>query len=211
MDWAVEGLIKRVRVCLEPGVEKDRARAETVNEAAPDSSSVGVWGCLASAVAAVLLAWAAIHLPAASWVLEYYSNPRLEGTATRSLRQLPDFDTSRNDLPLGLPDREDFSVRIYSCLELQVAGDYLFRVKADDGVRLFIDDKLAIDAWRKPNAASEKLVKLRAGVHRLKVEYFNAQGAASLRLEMSDPGFPGLRTLQNRTRPPGSGAQCDVE
>jgi hypothetical protein len=165
---------------------------------------------LASTIAALLLAAATLHKPTEPWLLEYYSNPRLEGAFTESSRRFADFDTSRNDLPSGIPDREDFSIRLHGCLDLAVPGVYVLHAKSDDGIRVFIDNALTIDAWNKSNpAGNENRVTLAAGVHALTIEYFNARGPGSLRLEMSEPGLPGLRRLDAVTRQAARGRLCD--
>ena len=46
----------------------------------------------------------------------------------------------------GLP-ADHFSARYTGVVRPVKAGLYTFAVKSDDGVRLFVDDKLVIDNW----------------------------------------------------------------
>jgi hypothetical protein len=63
------------------------------------------------------------------------------------------------------------------------AGHYRFRAGSDDGVRFWIDDKLLIDQWHgEPHTLYSIDVDLGSGEHTLRLEYFEAQLAASLSL-----------------------------
>jgi beta-xylosidase len=62
-------------------------------------------------------------------------------------------------------------------------------VKADDGIRVFVDGKAIIEDW-KPHGSTESAGKLSltAGEHDLRVEYFQLTGDAVLSLEWQPPG-----------------------
>ncbi|PPU67213.1 glucan 1,4-alpha-glucosidase [Xanthomonas pisi] len=88
-------------------------------------------------------------------------------------------------------DKDDFSVRWHGQLLPPVTGDYELQIAADDGVRLFLDDKLLIDQWsdaprmRGGNAN----VRLDAGkAYDLRVEYYEATRDAGVRLAWRMPG-----------------------
>ena len=60
-------------------------------------------------------------------------------------------------------------------------GIYRFRIKSDDGARLYIDDYLKMDRWVNSLGVEQVVdVKLSKGNHRLKVEYFENLGTASI-------------------------------
>lgn len=66
------------------------------------------------------------------------------------------------------------------------AGDYTFDLTTDDGARVWLDGKPIIeDAWhyQAPTAYS-KTVHLDGGQHRLRVEHFQIDGYAELKLEL---------------------------
>jgi hypothetical protein len=82
----------------------------------------------------------------------------------------------------GSPDpvvpADNFSARWTRTIEF-AAGVYIFSVRADDGVRLYVDNLLLIDAWQTGvGQANTREVNLAAGLHVLRVEYFEAAGAA---------------------------------
>jgi len=56
-------------------------------------------------------------------------------------------------------------------------------VQADDGVRLWVGDRLIVDAWDPPlRGEARRSASLDAGVHRLRLEYYDATGDASVSL-----------------------------
>jgi len=53
------------------------------------------------------------------------------------------------------------------------AGTYRFNAVVDDGVRVYVDDKLVIDEWfEHAGVTLTSDVTLSAGAHAVKVEYF---------------------------------------
>jgi nitrous oxidase accessory protein NosD len=62
-------------------------------------------------------------------------------------------------------------------------GDYRLQVISDDGVRVWVDGKLALDAWA-PHESRVDSVQLSGGRRRLKVEYYEATGWAEIRLDI---------------------------
>ena len=83
----------------------------------------------------------------------------------------------------GSPDpliaKDTFSVRWEGLWDFAVAGTYRFTMTTDDGMRLWIDDVLILDAW-VPQAPTTytRDVPLTAGRHLIKVEYFEQTGNA---------------------------------
>jgi len=64
------------------------------------------------------------------------------------------------------------------------ADTYRFTVFADDGVRLWVDDRLLIEAWRDPQVATFSAdISLPQGYHRVRLEYYEGGGPAGVRLE----------------------------
>ncbi|MFC2031261.1 PA14 domain-containing protein, partial [Chloroflexota bacterium] len=63
------------------------------------------------------------------------------------------------------------------------AGAYRFGVGADDGVRLWVDGALVIDAWRSGIAEHRPPIRyMTSGYHELILEYFEDAGEAEIRL-----------------------------
>ena len=63
------------------------------------------------------------------------------------------------------------------------AGNYQFFLEMDDGARVWIDGQLSIDEWHEPTGETYSVeLPLVAGVHRLRVEYYEDLGNARIRL-----------------------------
>jgi len=63
------------------------------------------------------------------------------------------------------------------------AGTYRFTVFADDGVRLWADDRLLSDQWQHPQVATFSAdIALTQGYHRVRSEYYEGGGSAGVRL-----------------------------
>lgn len=69
--------------------------------------------------------------------------------------------------------------------------EYTFSVEADDGVRLWIDGQLIIDAWyTNPGIERQGRITLEAGRrYSIKLEYFDNTGAASAKLKWQTAGM----------------------
>ncbi len=61
-------------------------------------------------------------------------------------------------------------------------GQWRFVVWTDDGVRLWIGDKLILDEWRDQVATFMPVVDLAQGDHELRLEHYENRGAAHLRV-----------------------------
>ena len=60
-------------------------------------------------------------------------------------------------------------------------GSYAIRAISDDGIRVYVDDKLVIEDW-SVHESRVREVPLAAGKHDLRVEYFQGDGWAELRV-----------------------------
>ena len=69
-------------------------------------------------------------------------------------------------------------------------GQHSFNVSTKDGVRLYIDDELVLDAagGGLAGAAGEVKRKLTIGAHAIRLEYFHREGGASVRLRWQKLG-----------------------
>lgn len=65
------------------------------------------------------------------------------------------------------------------------AGTYLVNVVTDDGIKLWLDDKLLLDEWhwQGPTPYTRE-VKLTKGRHKLRVEHFEIDGYTALKVEI---------------------------
>ncbi len=76
-------------------------------------------------------------------------------------------------------------------IQLENAGRYIFRIGADDGVRLFLynnlsETKLEINEWKDQQYSEfERSVELPAGVYKILLEWYEHYGAARARFTMT--------------------------
>ncbi|HEX9894315.1 MAG TPA: NosD domain-containing protein [Gemmatimonadales bacterium] len=91
-----------------------------------------------------------------------------------------DYMWSRPRLP-GFPPQR-FGVLAEGEVELP-AGEYDLVTISDDGIRVWIDDQLAIDRWEAHESALA-IAPLRGGRRRLRVEYYQVEGWMELRVEV---------------------------
>jgi hypothetical protein len=110
------------------------------------------------------------------WVAAYYANPHLsepfqfkrnEPSATRTFGM----DPPREDLPA-----DNFSVRWESIQPLD-DGLYQMRVRADDGVRVYLNGNRVIDQWHTATGAIYTHdFAIPKGEYRFTVEYYDSGG-----------------------------------
>ncbi|WP_257461438.1 PQQ-dependent sugar dehydrogenase [Archangium lipolyticum] len=94
----------------------------------------------------------------------------------------------------GSPDpalgADTFSVRWTGSVVPQYSERYTFHTQTNDGVRLWVDGKLLIDAWTAhPTTENTGTITLQAGVaYSLRMEFYEKTGLAIARLLWSSPG-----------------------
>jgi len=136
---------------------------------------------------------------APAWRAEYFANPSLRGIAT-TVDSVPDVDfdwgsggpfTFRffGPVELSVPPFDGFSARFTQIRRMR-AGWYRFRLRGDDGLRLWVDDRLVINAWKdQPTSTVTAEYYVSGGDHVLRVEYYEARGAANVELDITPIPF----------------------
>jgi beta-glucosidase len=120
---------------------------------------------------------------------EYFDNKDLQGkpVVTRTDEQV-DFDWFTNSPVPQLPT-DNFSVRWTGRFVPPVSGSYQLGARADDGVRLYLDDKLLVDGWRDGSAKTFTApVELEAGrSYKIRMDYYDRYASAQAKLVWSPP------------------------
>ena len=92
----------------------------------------------------------------------------------------------------ALPDRAgraSFAMRFEGLLTAREAGQYTFRLRADDQAQLFLNGKLAASYHGNAEGAAKVVeVALAVGDHKLQVDFADWGGAWWLELAMTEPG-----------------------
>ena len=133
--------------------------------------------------ASISFSWQFIQTQSTAWTAQYFNNPFLSGAPvlTRLEPRIEHFWGLGSPDPFIVPvDR--FSARYTATLPFQ-AATYRFVLAGDDGVRLFINDILVIDQWRRQSLTAYSIdVALAAGLHTIRVEYYEDTEQAAVRL-----------------------------
>lgn len=124
----------------------------------------------------------------ADWHARYWNNRSLAGEPVLQ-RYEREID---NDWGGGYPapgvNADEFSAKWTRTVEFP-AGTYRFVATADDGIRVWIDDVLLIDAWYDSQVRSVSADRaLGPGDHRIRVEYYEAGGDAVARFSWAPLG-----------------------
>ncbi|MEE8142498.1 MAG: PA14 domain-containing protein, partial [Planctomycetota bacterium] len=82
--------------------------------------------------------------------------------------------------------KDRFSTRWIGWLEIPRKDRYTFFITCSDGVRLWVDGRQVVNAWsRTNNNFTEGSVQLLAGLHDLRVEYFESNGDAGIKVMLA--------------------------
>ncbi|MEH6891817.1 PA14 domain-containing protein [Bacillus sp. JJ864] len=119
-----------------------------------------------------------------TWIAEYYNNKELKGDAIVLAGKNPqnkieniDFDWKDGSPSTNIPN-DNFSAR-YTKYDEFSQGDYTFEARADDGVRIYVDNMKVIDSWIGSAGDTRKAtVPMTAGTHKVVIEYLELSGNA---------------------------------
>lgn len=130
------------------------------------------------------------------WRAAYYSNKNLSGDPVKQRTDSNiDFNWGKESPSSAVPV-DKFSARWKQTIGFS-AGTYRFYASADDGVRVWVDNQLIIDAWynqKMPNTSTADR-QLADGLHDIKVEYFENEGKAEVHVHWDriDSTFTGWK------------------
>jgi PA14 domain len=143
------------------------------------------------------------NVPANRWKGEYFSNISLTGFPVMVRDDGAVF--LNFDFGLGSPSAacglgvDNFSARWTRTVNF-AASTYRFSVTGDDGVKLYVDGQIKIDKWFAQGASTYTAdVALSAGVHEVKLEYFEGGGPGVAFLSWAD--MTGVNCLPNTPLP----------
>ncbi len=119
------------------------------------------------------------------------------GTAIETIDANIDFTWGGGEPLAGIP-RDDFSVRWVGQLEVPVDGAYTFRVRGDDGIRIYIDGNLLINDWSNHgprNRDSSPVAMLAGQRYDILVEHYERGGGAVAQVSWSGPSTGGFEII----------------
>lgn len=122
---------------------------------------------------------------------EYWS-----GAGSKSFRTLllsradssVNFDWGAGSPGVGVPS-DSFSTRWSGNLSVPTAGSWTFYIYSDDGVRIWLDGAVLYDYWGERSGETTIPARtLTAGLHSIRVEFFETRQVAYCRLSWAGPG-----------------------
>ena len=124
---------------------------------------------------------------------EYFNNKELAGepvlVRTDSAIKL-DWKRERPDQRIGI---DVFSVRWSGWVVADRTEEFTFHLRADDGVRLWIDDQLLVDKWQDSDGSAEHnaTVQLQSGkFYPIRIDYYENSLDAHISLQWSGKSTP---------------------
>jgi hypothetical protein len=136
--------------------------------------------------------------PAGQFFAEYFANVALTAPAARTACEGSiNYDWGTGG-PAGLPT-DNFSARWTGSFPF-ANETVTFSVRADDGVRLFLDGALIIDAWKDQAPTTYTTMRaVTSGNHQIKVEYYERGGGAVIQVAWGGSGGTTAPTLTTLT------------
>jgi glucose/arabinose dehydrogenase len=120
--------------------------------------------------------------PAGQYLASYYANQTLSGTAALARCEAAiDYAWGAGG-PGGTVPVDHFSARWTGTFDFP-GGSTVFTATADDGMRLWVDGQLVIDAWVDQSATTYTATRtLAAGAHAIRIEYYENAVDATARV-----------------------------
>jgi beta-glucosidase len=134
---------------------------------------------------------------------DYFSNKDLTGEPVISrMENNIDYSWQESAAVAGNISAKNFSVRWTSNFKPAAPGEITFEMEGDDGYRLLINGKEAINAWirRGPGARTYTLKTEKDSTYKLVVEYYQTEGRANIKLKTGDIVKSDFSALANRVK-----------
>ena len=134
---------------------------------------------------------------------EYYDNVDFTNLKVTRVDPVIDFNWDSHSPDLSMA-ADTYSVRWTGQIRPLYTENYTFFTYSDDGVRLWVDDKLVVDNWSdQPPTEVNGTMLLSAGVkYDIKIEYYQNSGGAVMGLSWSSPSQKKEIVPQNCLFPP---------
>jgi beta-glucosidase len=134
---------------------------------------------------------------------EYFNNKELSGTPllTRVEKEVDHF-WQEGEIVTGSLKAYNFSARYTSNYSPAESGKITFEVEGDDGYRFLVDGKEVINAWTRNRwgARTYNLDAEKGKSYQLVLEYYQAEGKASVKLKAGHYAKTDFAALSNRIK-----------
>jgi beta-glucosidase len=115
---------------------------------------------------------------------EYFTNQNLEGDPVKTIVDKQINFSWNDDGPFADFPNDNFSVRWTGYLKFDKTEKYTLDISSDDGVRLYLDDKLVIDDWNDHALQTNSYTTSfeASKYYKIKLEYYENGGGAIVKL-----------------------------
>jgi hypothetical protein len=143
----------------------------------------------------------------------FYANRTLSGSPAKFGLGTGTSDGTVNntwaDTPGAPLPADGWSLRLAGLLTFPAAGSYTLQTTSDDGVRVWLDDSNQIDRWvpQSPTDVTSPAINVAADdlTRRIRIEYYEETGGATLQLKWKKPGDTGYTTVPGTALRPDYG------
>jgi predicted outer membrane repeat protein len=128
---------------------------------------------------------------------EYYNNVSFNGSPVLTRTEAVDFNWGQAAPSSAVPS-DNFSVNWTGHVVPPSSGNYVFRTESDDGIRVWVNNVLVIDAWTDHSVRADvsNAIALQANTaYAIRVAYFESGGSATARLQWQTPGSSGFSAI----------------
>ena len=121
---------------------------------------------------------------------QYFNNSNFTNLILERLDATVNFNWGIN-VPVSGVGADTYSVRWEGGIEVPRSGTYTFYTNSDDGVRLWINNKLMVDNWTDHSVTEDVgMIHLEPGQrYEITLEYYENTGEALMELRWSGPGI----------------------
>lgn len=119
---------------------------------------------------------------------EYYDGENFEKIIAYRTDNKIDFDWGY-DAPMKGMNPEHFSIKWKGYLQAPESGTYIFEVKVDDGMRLWVNEKPMINAWGLHDSSefSNSITLEQGKSYPIRIEYYNGMLNSNIRIFWRKP------------------------
>ncbi|MEM9075195.1 MAG: PA14 domain-containing protein, partial [Myxococcota bacterium] len=170
------------------------------------------WFYLVSAVSIVLVLIGlrivrSIEEANAPWIGRYYPALNFQGEPEERGDLRISFDWG-SSAPMGGLPADRFTARWDTCLRLDGDEEITVSVRSDDGHRVFINEENVLNNWSPQSAQwATGRKELGAGLHHIRIEYFEQGGNARVGVRLASEGSGDLQDRLSRPRDPDSACE----
>lgn len=123
--------------------------------------------------------------PLERWAVTLYDKKDLTGNKVYQSTAILDYDWGTKKPVSGFPIN-NFSAIFEKRTNLTSSGTYILSGGANDGIRVYVDGVKKVDQWKNGTHPFNIELKLDAGIHVIKVEYYDNTGFAKVSVDLKE-------------------------